>query len=629
MQTKTERVSSVSKRKFKGHVYNVTTETGNLFVEDVLVSNSGGLGTPPHLRVEPGYIHRTNGGVLFVDEIATLTQKSQQELLTAMQEKKYSITGQSELSSGAMTRTEGIPCFPKETFLLTSNGNQRIGEFVDSILSENKSQLVLDNGAEVFDLKENKVVLGYEDAVIVPSRVEKVYRRKYKGKVLRIKFDDGTELVATPEHPIKTVDGFLKAKDLKLNDVAEASANFSIINENEIVKTYSEQNQRIADAFNKWLGSGKTLSASDLNLDYKTVYEWKKDSVPHALKPVIYLKEKNLLPLNPLDERMPIIARICGALFGDGGIDGRRLSRIYFSVGSNEFEDLDEFKKDLISVFGKDIESAITTRKSVSNMGSGLELSVNNSFIARFFYALGVPKGDKVSQSFSVPFWIKLSDKLQKEFFSSLITCELYGNIKKSSDTPNFVMAKLKRFEKEHMDFLDEIRAFLLKNNVKVSEVKQDKEYLKTKGLVNPEITGTYLFTINSNYANLIRFSDSVSFYYSKNKRQAIIDRVKKGRQFVESQKQLISSKKEALSLRKIGKTICAIAKKTGLHKDTVWRAVEPTYNKYSDQDRKKVFDLFDKGMIPKIVAKKLEMPYTTVLYWKNNYYGGFSVSNE
>ena len=70
---------------------------------------SGGLGPPPHLRVEPGMIHKASGGVLFIDEMATLSMKSQQELLTAMQEKKYPITGQSELSSGAMTRTEAIP----------------------------------------------------------------------------------------------------------------------------------------------------------------------------------------------------------------------------------------------------------------------------------------------------------------------------------------------------------------------------------------------------------------------------------------------------------------------------------------------------------------------------------------
>jgi len=80
---------------------------------------SAGLGTPPHLRVEPGMIHRANGGVLYVDEVATLSPKSQQELLTAMQENKYPITGQSEMSSGAMVRTFPVPC----DFLLVASGN--------------------------------------------------------------------------------------------------------------------------------------------------------------------------------------------------------------------------------------------------------------------------------------------------------------------------------------------------------------------------------------------------------------------------------------------------------------------------------------------------------------------------
>ncbi len=80
---------------------------------------SGGLGTPPHLRVESGAVHRANHGVLYVDEVASLEPRSQQELLTALQEKKYSITGQSELSSGAIVRTEPVPC----DFILVAAGN--------------------------------------------------------------------------------------------------------------------------------------------------------------------------------------------------------------------------------------------------------------------------------------------------------------------------------------------------------------------------------------------------------------------------------------------------------------------------------------------------------------------------
>ena len=80
---------------------------------------SGGLGTPAHLRVEAGAIHRANKGVLFIDEVASLKLRSQQELLTAMQERKYPITGQSENSSGAIVKTEPVPC----DFVLVAAGN--------------------------------------------------------------------------------------------------------------------------------------------------------------------------------------------------------------------------------------------------------------------------------------------------------------------------------------------------------------------------------------------------------------------------------------------------------------------------------------------------------------------------
>ncbi len=80
---------------------------------------AGGLETPAHERVEPGAIHRAHKGVLFIDEIATFTPKMQVELLTALQEKEYPITGQSERSSGAMVRTEPVPC----DFVLVAAGN--------------------------------------------------------------------------------------------------------------------------------------------------------------------------------------------------------------------------------------------------------------------------------------------------------------------------------------------------------------------------------------------------------------------------------------------------------------------------------------------------------------------------
>jgi len=80
---------------------------------------SAGLETPPHQLVEAGAIHRAHKGVLYIDEINTLSLPSQQHLLTAIQEKKFQITGQSERSFGAMVKTEAASC----DFILVSAGN--------------------------------------------------------------------------------------------------------------------------------------------------------------------------------------------------------------------------------------------------------------------------------------------------------------------------------------------------------------------------------------------------------------------------------------------------------------------------------------------------------------------------
>ncbi len=85
---------------------------------------SGGLGTPAHERVEPGMIHKAHNGVLYIDEIGTMSMKTQQELLSAMQEKRYAITGQSENSSGAMVRSQAVPC----DFVLVASGNIKVLE---------------------------------------------------------------------------------------------------------------------------------------------------------------------------------------------------------------------------------------------------------------------------------------------------------------------------------------------------------------------------------------------------------------------------------------------------------------------------------------------------------------------
>lgn len=101
--------------------YDVTGSHAGALLGDVLHDpfQSGGLGTPANLRVVAGMIHKAHMGVIFIDEIATLDPRTQQELLSALQEKKFPITGQSERSAGAMVRTDPVPC----DFIMVAAGN--------------------------------------------------------------------------------------------------------------------------------------------------------------------------------------------------------------------------------------------------------------------------------------------------------------------------------------------------------------------------------------------------------------------------------------------------------------------------------------------------------------------------
>ena len=108
-------------KKKQAPFFDATGAHAGALLGDVLHDpfQSGGLGTPAHERVVSGMIHKSHLGVIFIDEIATLNPATQQELLSAMQEKRFSITGQSERSAGAMVRTEPVPC----DFILVAAGN--------------------------------------------------------------------------------------------------------------------------------------------------------------------------------------------------------------------------------------------------------------------------------------------------------------------------------------------------------------------------------------------------------------------------------------------------------------------------------------------------------------------------
>jgi Lon-like ATP-dependent protease len=183
---------------------------------------SGGLGTPPYLRLIPGMIHRSSGGVLFIDEVATLHPHSQQELLTAMQEKKYPITGQSERSSGAMTRSEPVPC----DFIMVAAGNlETIKKMHPALRSRIRGY-----GYEVFmnttmdDTLENRDKL----AMFVAQEIKK------DGKIPH--FDKGAvEVIINEARKMASSKGKLTVRLRELGGLVRAAGDLALENNEKVV----------------------------------------------------------------------------------------------------------------------------------------------------------------------------------------------------------------------------------------------------------------------------------------------------------------------------------------------------------------------------------------------------------
>ncbi len=98
------------------------------------------IGVPAYQRVIPGAIHEAHEGVLFVDEISHLGSL-QRFILTAMQDKKFPITGRNPQSSGASVKVDNVPC----DFILVAACNM---QDLENILSPLRSRII-GNGYEV------------------------------------------------------------------------------------------------------------------------------------------------------------------------------------------------------------------------------------------------------------------------------------------------------------------------------------------------------------------------------------------------------------------------------------------------------------------------------------------------
>lgn len=409
-----------------------------------------------------------------------------------------------------------------------------LGDFVDRKLKENQKNILKKdekNYEAAFFPKNEFAILGETNGSLSPVEVLSCNRYDYVGEMIKLTASDNKELIVTPEHKIavwrdgKTI--YVEARDIKKGDEVVAQEDF-IIDEQDIINTYDKrqqeqcnlyfQYQEIKAAHPAW---GYKRIAKAMNQPIGKTRWWHAEKhIPTPTQTVQWLKARKLLPLKIDNQKLPLIAKVLGTTFGDGGIFAN-LNAIFLS--SSELEATEEFGIDLMKIFGYSIDNNMRTIQGGRNKTSFCYQNTNRNII-RFFAALGAPIGNKTKISLIVPAWIKMSAEAEQEFYGSLFGNEI-GIPKihvsgKHLNTFDFAITGKPGLEENRICFLNTIKNYLADYGIKTGEIlkrpikRADKESV------------LYRFLFSTKFENLIHFSKHCKLNYCQYKKEKLTNTI-------------------------------------------------------------------------------------------------------
>ena len=405
-----------------------------------------------------------------------------------------------------------------------------IKERVEKSLKIHKNQLIRkkENNYEAAFLPENELlVIGETKNSFSPVEVLSFNQYDYDGQMIKFTTSENQKLIVTPEHKIAIWNGgkitYVQAKNIKQGDEVVAKSEDIIIDEQEIINTYNKRQQEQCRLYYEY----KRIKKENSSWGYKKIAKTMGQKIgktrwwhcgkhiPVPIQTVNWLKEKGLLPLKIDNPNLPLIAKILGATFGDGGIFGN-LNAIFLS--SSELEATEEFGKDIIKIFGKDIHKNSRTIEGGIEGHSWCYQNTNRNVI-RLFKALGAPIGKKTNLSLFIPAWVLLKMDLEDEFYGALFGGEI-GIPKvhvsgKNLNTLDFGMVANKKFTKNRLLFLKEIKTYLEKREViccnKIHAIKHKDSN-----------SNLFRLFVSTKLENVINFQKKIRLRYCKYKKEKL-----------------------------------------------------------------------------------------------------------
>ncbi len=416
--------------------------------------------------------------------------------------------------------------FERQNILLqTSEGKMQtflIDEFVDQLMMKNQEKVLKrdENNYEALFLEENEYkILSEKNGVPTFADLWSINRYEYTGEIVEIEMEDGKTIKLTPSHKILVKSN---KRDFVMKEASKIQPNDTIVNlnkkeilsEQDIVRTFSEKDQKQYEAFIEF----SKLRHEQPNWGYKRLakhlgyteskFRWwyTKKHLPKSIQTINWLKERDLLPLTISNRKINKLSKIMGTFFGDGGIFNN-MNGIFLS--SSELKSVKDFQRDIEDLF--DLEENENSRIiEGGEMGHSWCYQNSNRAIIRYLVALGAPRGRKTKQELYVPGWIYLEPRYQDEFFASLLGSELGApkvhKSQRSLQTLDFLITSESKFENNRYEFVLTIKQYLESKGIQCSDIKIYKGRNKNRKKIR--------LLISTEYSNFKKFVDTIKLNY-------------------------------------------------------------------------------------------------------------------